>query len=455
MVLTLVCLFSSLSLAAKLDKEKPPPIPNTMALETQADYVNRMIETIKYFTDIGYYTEASFLLSDLNNTNAEGLNKDAIAELQNKLTGLYSPEKENSSYNSDVLVKAKDFNGKWGYIDSTGTFVIEAKYDQAEDFAEGLALVKSDSQQYFINRKGETVIQFKPDEKIEIRGSFNSGLALCYCSGSESNKGYVYIDKQGKKKIFLPDSGSYQERYEARGFSEGFAIVKNKDLCGYIDTDGKWLVKPTFKNAWAFQNGMAIILYLNTDKVGYINTSGKTAFKPFIKTAWSYLDEAALIETPEGGAEQIDKSGNYIYDFSKIVIDKRPCFPTLYQRTDGLTALRLDEGPHEGDKFAITFVDKNAKQVMTYVEIDMMNTKFRDVGYQGVVSFANGRAFVVTRYNGTGIVDLKGNFIVKPQKEWTALGMFHNGFAPIKIYIGNGTFTNGIINRDGKIIYKE
>jgi hypothetical protein len=42
-------------------------IPNTMALETQADYVNRMIMTIQYFTNIGYYTEASFL----NKTNAE------------------------------------------------------------------------------------------------------------------------------------------------------------------------------------------------------------------------------------------------------------------------------------------------------------------------------------------------------------------------------------------------
>ena len=41
-------------------------------------------------------------------------------------------------------------DGKSGYIDTTGRFVIEPQYDEAEDFSEGLAPVKKDGKWRFI-----------------------------------------------------------------------------------------------------------------------------------------------------------------------------------------------------------------------------------------------------------------------------------------------------------------
>ncbi len=452
LILTLVFLFSGMCLAAA---PKKPALPNSLAAETPKEYVDRMIETIRYFVDGGYYTEASFLLSDLKKTNEQGLNGGAVSELETKLNSLYSPEKENSWYNSDVLIKVKDFTGKYGYIDSTGTFTIEAKYDQAEEFAEGLALVKIGDQKLFINRKGETAIQFKPEEKVDIRSGFDSGLALCYYngSGSKHEEGYGYIDKQGNEKIFLPKSGKFKVRYDGYAFSEGFAVVKdtNKNLCGYIDTDGKWLVEPTFSQAFGFQNGMAIVIYPNTKVYGYINTSGKPAFRPSLTDAWSFSEECALVNTAEG-MRYIDKSGAVSYNPDTLIIDKKPCGKSVDIRSDGLIPFVASEGRGHNDLHAIIFINKNNKRSLALIER-------RDVYYSGwsgdqkVIGFANGRAFIRTEYDfGWAMIDLKGNFIVKPQPEWEPQGSFHNGLAKVKFRTGNGF---GYINRDGNIVYKE
>jgi hypothetical protein len=452
LILILVFLLSGLCLAAA---SKQPALPGNLLAESPKDYVDRMIETIRYFVDSGYYTEASFLLSDLKKTNEPGLNGGAVAELETKLNSLYSPEKENSWYNSDVLIKAKDFTGKYGYIDSTGKFAVEAKYDQAEEFAEGLALVKIGDQKLFINRKGETVIQFKPEERVDIRSGFNSGLALCYYngSGSKHEEGYGYIDKQGNEKIFLPKRGKFTVSYDGYSFSEGFAVVKDtdKNLCGYIDTDGKWLVEPTFSKAFGFQNGMAMVMYPNMKVLGYINTSGKPAFRPSLMDAWSFMDDCALVETAEG-IRYIDKSGNITYNPDTLIIDKKPCGKSVDIRSDGLIPFRAYEGNGHNDLQAIIFVDKNNKRSLALVER-------RDVYYSGwsgdheVIGFANGRAFIRTKYDfGWAMIDLKGNFILKPQGDWTPKGKFRNGLAKVEFRADKSI---GYIDRDGKLVYKE
>lgn len=456
LILILTCLFSGVCFAINIDRDKPPALPASLLLETSQEYVDRMVDIIRYYTDMGYYNEASYLLNDLSATNPDGLNKEAITELQNKLNGLYSPEKENSFYNSDVLVKAKDFTGKYGYIDSTGKFVIEAKYDTAEEFADGMAWVRINGKSFFINRKGEAAIQFKPEQKIEVKSSFNSGLALCEVDGSDTHeRGYIYIDKKGTEKIFLPINGKFSVTFEPEGFSEGYAAVRDSDahLYGYIDTDGKWLVKPTFYKAFAFHNKMAIVQYPNSKVFGYINVSGKPAFKPAASDEWSYNDEVALVKMTDGSVKHIDKSGNLAYDSNPEVIDKKPCGKSINgERSDGLIAMTAWEGNSDGDKQAIIFVDKNNKKKLALVEMRIINNNFKVYDEdQAVFSFANGRSFIKTKYYGWGMIDLKGNFVVKPQNEWKPESMFHNGLAKVK-YKDD---TIGYINRDGKVVFKE
>ncbi len=56
---------------------------------------------------------------------------------------------------------AVKLDGKWGYIDTTGREVIPFKYDYAGDFSEGLAAVNLDGKRGFIDTTGQVVIPCK------------------------------------------------------------------------------------------------------------------------------------------------------------------------------------------------------------------------------------------------------------------------------------------------------
>lgn len=58
----------------------------------------------------------------------------------------------------DGLAK-KEQDGKWGFINQSGTFVIPAKFDDAQDFSEGLCAVEIDGSWGFIDTKGNVVIE--------------------------------------------------------------------------------------------------------------------------------------------------------------------------------------------------------------------------------------------------------------------------------------------------------
>ena len=50
-------------------------------------------------------------------------------------------------------------NGLWGYIDESGSFVIEPAWDAASSFRDGLALVEKDGKLAYIDHDGAAVWQ--------------------------------------------------------------------------------------------------------------------------------------------------------------------------------------------------------------------------------------------------------------------------------------------------------
>ena len=132
---------------------------------------------------------------------------------------------------------------KFGYVDKTGRFVIEARFDEAEDFKEGLAAVK---------------VPVKVDDALESK--------------------FGFIDKTGKMVIAPQFS-------EANSFSEGLAAVtiNTFDQDGYIDKTGKVVIAPQFDNAGSFSDGLAKIVMRGenfVDKAGFIDKSGKFVIAP-------------------------------------------------------------------------------------------------------------------------------------------------------------------------------
>ena len=92
--------------------------------------------------------------------------------------------------NKSDIVHVEDFNGKFGFIDSTGKTVIPFIYSAAGPFSEGLAAVRDDTRKWgYIDITGKVVIPFQ----WSYASFFSDGLSKV----KDENRKYGYIDKTG------------------------------------------------------------------------------------------------------------------------------------------------------------------------------------------------------------------------------------------------------------------
>lgn len=116
-----------------------------------------------------------------------------------------------------------DFGHRWGYIDETGATVIEPQFDEAREFAAGLAAVRIHDKWGFVDPAGE--LQVTP--LYEAAGDFNEGLAAVQWYGR-----WGYIDPQGAFVI--------TPRFQQAGpFQDGYAEVRLGARRGRLARDGR------------------------------------------------------------------------------------------------------------------------------------------------------------------------------------------------------------------------
>lgn len=60
-----------------------------------------------------------------------------------------------------TLAPQQNINGKFGYVNATGRFVIQPRYDDAHKFWDGLAAVQRDGKWGYINEQGRLVVKCK------------------------------------------------------------------------------------------------------------------------------------------------------------------------------------------------------------------------------------------------------------------------------------------------------
>ncbi|WP_167399908.1 WG repeat-containing protein [Massilia violaceinigra] len=138
------------------------------------------------------------------------------------------------------IAAAQAADGRYGYLDTHGAWVIEPTLDKARTFADnGLARFCSDGRWGYLDLTGNTVIA----PQYEDAQAFSAGLAAVRTAANK----WTYIDTSGKPAF----KGAFRE---ARSFSAaGLAVASTKrDLFGYIDASGDWAIAPRFARALAF-----------------------------------------------------------------------------------------------------------------------------------------------------------------------------------------------------------
>jgi hypothetical protein len=184
------------------------------------------------------------------------------------------------SFNEGLALVNRD--KKYGYIDMTGTEVISLKYDRADSFSERLAPVKRNDKWGYIDKTGTEVIPLNYDDA----GSFNEGLALV-----RLNYKWFYIDQTGKEVISLKQ---FSYCFVGSFFREELVNVCQNGKYGYIDKAGKEVIPFKYDDAGSFSEGLARVK--RGYRYGYIDKAGKEVISFKYESAGSFSEGLAAVK---------------------------------------------------------------------------------------------------------------------------------------------------------------
>jgi hypothetical protein len=232
---------------------------------------------------------------------------------------------------------------KFGYIDKTGAWVVEPQFDQAWDFSEGLALVGNetglDGDRYMkfgcIDTTGSLVIPMQ----YYIAPVFHGGLAVVTAGEDYSHQ--VFIDKTGATIL-----GPYNLAYE---FSEGLAYVEDGERRGFIDKNGDWVAElgSAMRDMWGsnsyipatgFSEGLMVLQPASevSAKKGYVDKTGAWVIQPQFVGAYDFSEGLAAVAVGEPDAMKwgyIDMTGAWVV---------QPQFDYAYDFSEGLAAVQVN-----------------------------------------------------------------------------------------------------------------
>jgi len=232
-----------------------------------------------------------------------------------------------SAFAQDYIAQVKPSGQKlWGYVNSSGEMVIKPKFKKCYQFTnEGLAPIYEGKKFYFIDKKGETISTEITGFKM-IEGGLGFGGLQSFSDGLVAvvkDKKWGYLNTDGKIAIklqydkvtsfengfatakkgnsyFVINKAGEETKIEGPGvyvvkrFSEGLAPYHDKDkVHGFVDTNGKVVIKAKFTTVGYFANGLA---WAKTPdkKVGYINKTGEWAIKPSFLAAKNFDSVSGL-----------------------------------------------------------------------------------------------------------------------------------------------------------------
>ncbi|MHC4506292.1 MAG: WG repeat-containing protein [Planctomycetota bacterium] len=193
---------------------------------------------------------------------------------------------------------------KIGFINKTGKYHIDPRFDQAWDFSEGLAAVCKDGKWGFVDTDGEYVLPPQYDSACY----FKNGIAAV---------------KTGDKTVLIDVAGSIlfgREFDEARTFFEDMAPVKVGGRWGFMDMEGNIAVEPVYDEVMSFSSGRAAVKVRG--KYGYIDKKGKMIIQPQFEVGHYFLGELVRVTHH---ADRGDGSwGGYVNRSGEIVWPPKP-----------------------------------------------------------------------------------------------------------------------------------
>lgn len=301
---------------------------------------------------------------------------------------------------------------KWGYIDGGGEFAIQPDYEWASDFQKnGLATVKKGNDYGCINKSGKFVISPKFESindfsegraSVVYQGAFQvidetgkiltrkpysfismyrEGRAMAAGTDQQGNYRYGFLDREGSEAIPL--------RYEtANDFQDGVAVVKLQDnLFALIDRHGNTLQQFPYYYVGNYGDKLLVFQKGLNEKLGYLDMQGRIVIKPKFGVALPFENGRAVVNQATDFSNKyglIDSSGSYIVQpqFNDVNI--------LQEYRVSIGEAIDKEKPYLGSKYAI--YNWNGQQLTQHIYDTVSSYD------QGIASVSEGtRAYFVDR----------------------------------------------------------
>lgn len=189
--------------------------------------------------------------------------------------------------------------GAWGYVDTSGDFVIQPRFVAARSFSGGLAAVAIETMALetrwgFIDRSGALAI----DYQFEDVGRFSEGLsAVLY----EDKWGYI-----SRTGLVIPFQYDW-----AQEFAFGRAVVNVAGKDGIIDALGHWIRRPgDLDVVFSYSDGVARAESAN--QVEFLDLAGNELLRAEYEQAGDFHHGLARVVS-HGQSEYIDKTGRVVW----------------------------------------------------------------------------------------------------------------------------------------------
>ncbi len=205
--------------------------------------------------------------------------------------------------NGLIAAKRTD-DSKWEYINIKAETKIPAMFDAADDFKDGLAVVRMNNKYGAINKAGDFVVQPIYEEDLWNMGE---GLIGFY----DKNEKAGIINQNGDVKV--------PAMYEDLGnLSDDMIWFEGKNKCGYLDKNGNIAIPEMYYSVWAFYEGLAWVKQSSeSEYYQCIDKNNNTVFRlgknEYPETG--FHNGLALVAT-ENGYKYVDTKGALVYTWS-------------------------------------------------------------------------------------------------------------------------------------------
>ena len=241
-------------------------------------------------------------------------------------------------YDNDVTFAAVKQEGeiRYGLLNRSGGFLVQPIWDQVQPMSEGRGAVELEEKWAFIDEKGNFLTDYLFREcgnfhnaraKVRERSTFGyidlDGDLACPYQWSEAgdfanDMAFVTLEQDGKiKHCVINKIGTVitsLRSMQGTGYSEGFAAVRDGEVCSYLNTKRNHAFKETFEDAKNFSGSLAAVQ--KGGLWGYINTRGMMVIEPQFRQAGEFVDERAPVQDEETGKwGYIDRKGQPITAF--------------------------------------------------------------------------------------------------------------------------------------------